>query len=127
MLFTSNKQIRGQFERWQDAMADDTGRYVSDIFSAYEKPSIYKTRAWDRCVEMMNSYDGYGFIILGHNCMQFSVGFIGYIDGLKHFFYITRDYDRAMPLEKMDENTGEVIAIYPRTNVEDYFEIEEEA
>jgi len=107
MLITSNKQIRGAYATY----CGDSWRKETDIYGAYDRPSSRKIQAWEYCKELMRKYDGRGIFILGHNCMAFSVGFVGYIDGLKYFFYITKDYDRAMPLEKVDENTGEVLAI----------------
>lgn len=80
----------------------------ADIYEAYEKPSIYKVRAWEYCKSLMNEYKGYGLVITGKNCMAFSAGFIGYVDGLKCYFHITKSYDRYMPLEVEDPETGEV-------------------
>jgi len=105
MLFTSNKQIRGAYYSYNHGI---NARSLDEVYQSY---SCAKENAWSYCKNLMKEYDGSGLAILGHNCMTFSVGFIGYINGLKHFFYITRDYDKAMPLEKMDEKTGEVIAL----------------
>ena len=68
------------------------GRTLDDVYGSY---SSAKAQAYRYCVDLMRDYDGHGLLIMGHNCMTFSVGFIGYINGLKHFFYITRDHDRA--------------------------------
>ena len=112
MEIRNTKQLRSTYEQYNRIMNGESTCYrpAADIHQAYGRPSDKKTRAWERCVDMMKSYDGHGIVILGHNCMTFSVGFIGYINGLKHFFYITRDHDRALPLEKMDAITGEVTA-----------------
>lgn len=112
MLFTSNKQIRGAYSQYKSIIAG-VNRWNGErsLDEAYGRYSCAKQRAWYYCEDLMASHDGSDMRILGHNCMTFSVGFIGYVNGLKHFFYITRDYDRAMPLEKVDENTGEVLAI----------------
>lgn len=113
MKIQNTKQLRGQYELYDNIRnARFTGyyRYGRSLDDVYDSYSSAKQRAWNYCESLMNEYDGNGMIILGHNCMTFSVGFIGYINGLKHFFYITRDYDRALPLEKMDPETGEVIA-----------------
>ena len=80
----------------------------TDIYEAYERPSVYKVRAWEYCKQLMNEYNGYGLAVTGHNCMAFSAGFIGYVDGLKCYFHITKSYDRYIPLEVMDKETGEV-------------------
>jgi len=111
---TSNKQIKANFELWKEittATRSDYWRYATDIYEAYDCPSHAKVNAFNYCKSLEYKTDGHGLVILGKNCMQFSVGFVGYLDGLKHFFYITRDYNRAMPLERVDEKTGEVLAI----------------
>ena len=113
MEIRNTKQLRttySEYDNIRNARTSFYWRYATDINEAYARPSVYKVRAWERCKAMMKEYDGNGIVILGHNCMMFSVGFIGYINGLKHFFYITRDHDRALPLEKMDAITGEVTA-----------------
>lgn len=74
---------------------------LRDVYGIYSK---LKENAYAYCEDLVDKYDGYGLRIIGHNSMAFSVGFIGYIDGLKHFFYITRDYDRALPLEYVDKD-----------------------
>lgn len=103
MKIQNTKILRGAYEIWK--RSNETS-----LDMAYGHYSSAKQRAWYYCEDLMKEHDGYTIRILGHNCMTFSVGFIGYINGLKHFFYITRDYDRALPLEKMDAKTGEVIA-----------------
>ena len=102
MRIQNTKQLHGAYETWKHS-------HTTSLDMAYGSYSNRKARAWDYCLDLMQKYNGYSIRILGHNCMTFSVGFVGYIDGLKHFFYITRDYDRALPLEKMDPVTGEVL------------------
>ena len=103
MIITSNKQIKGAYYSYSHGVP---ARTLDEVYGSY---STAKARAYSYCVDLMKAHDGEGLVILGHNCMTFSVGFVGYIDGLKHFFYITRDHDRAMPLEKIDKKTGEVL------------------
>ena len=111
MLIQNTKQLRSKFNLYQSVRnATITGhrRYGRTLDDVYNSYSNAKQRAFNYCINLMKEYDGDGLIILAHNYMTFSVGFIGYINGLKHFFYITKDYDRALPLEKMDKITGEV-------------------
>lgn len=110
MEIRNTQQLRSAFTQYGYIM---TGLWHGErsLDEAYGRYSSAKARAWDYCIDLMKEYDGNGIVILGHNCMTFSVGFIGYIDGLKHFFYITRDHDRALPLEKIDKTTGEVITL----------------
>lgn len=111
MRIQNTKQLRSVFNLYQSVRnATITGywKYGRTLDDVYNNYSSAKKRAYWYCEDLMKAHDGDGLIILGHNCMTFSVGFIGYINGLKHFFYITRDYDRALPLEKIDRETGEV-------------------
>lgn len=68
---------------------------IHSLYQAYEKPSRAKENAIEYCRKLCDRFSGYDFRIIGHNCMTFSVGFWGVIDGHKAFFYITKDYDRA--------------------------------
>lgn len=68
----------------------------TDIFSAYERPSIYKVRAWDYCKRLCAECNGYDLIISSKNTMQFSACF-KFDDpetGELCYGYITKDYDR---------------------------------
>ena len=114
MLIQNTKQLRAMHDLYHGIRyAEFTGyyRYGRDLDDVYDSYSDAKRRAYQYCLNLMEEYDGDGIVILAHNCMTFSVGFYGYINGLKHFFYITRDYDRALPLEKINKETGEVIEI----------------
>lgn len=65
-----------------------------NLYDLYNNPSIYKHRAYNYCVELMQKLNGYGLKILGGNCMTFSVGFLFENDGKECFAYITKSYDR---------------------------------
>lgn len=103
MRIQNTKQLRSAYRCYEN-LTNET-----DIYEAYRNPSVFKVRAWEYCKQLAIDHDGTAPEILGHNCMAFSVGFVGYIDGLKHFFCITKDHDRALPLETTDKETGEVI------------------
>lgn len=81
---------------------------LSDVYGRY---SSEKEKAYNYCKELQYKYNGERFRILSSNTCIFTVGFTGYIDGIKHFFYITPTYDRAMPLETVNPLTGEVTEI----------------
>lgn len=66
------------------------------LWDVYERPSRYKELAFRECEELMDYLDGFDLKIIGHNCMQFSVGFL-FTDpetGVIRFCYCTRDYTR---------------------------------
>lgn len=67
-----------------------------DIYEAYEKPSIYKVRAWNYCKEMCKALNGFNLRITGHNCMAFTVKFefAHPENGALCTAWITKDYDR---------------------------------
>lgn len=70
----------------------------STLSEAYARPSVAKQRAYDYCLDLMREYDGEGGRITGRNCMVFSFAFRGTYEGKPALFYITRDYDRVVPL-----------------------------
>lgn len=107
MLKSNTKQMRNAYRAYLNA---DRWTY-GNIYDAYERPSFYKVRAWDRCKALAYELEGSTPLILGHNSMAFSVGFIGWVEGVKSFVYITKDYDRYMPLERIDPETGEITDI----------------
>ena len=80
-----------------------TGNGKNDIYAAYNKPSYYKIRAWEKCQDEYFKYcDKYGYekveklIILGHNCDAFTCAFRYYDenDNLRlHYFTKDNTYD----------------------------------
>ena len=67
-----------------------------DLYDAYKNPSIYKRRAFQRCVDLCNSMNGFNLLISSYGVQTFSVVF-EYPDeetGELCYAYITRDYDR---------------------------------
>lgn len=68
----------------------------TDIFDAYERPSVYKIRAWDYCKRLCEEKGGSDLIITGKNCMKFSACFKFKEAGTGRdcVCYITKDYDR---------------------------------
>ena len=72
----------------------------SDLYEAYKNPSVYKWRAYHRCLQLCSDLNGYNFRISGYNCMSFSVTF-AYPDpetGEIMVAWITKDYDRFTPM-----------------------------
>lgn len=69
------------------------------LWHIYGRFSEYKQRAYDYCVELMRSLDGYDLRIIGHNCDTFSVGF----RTDTHFVYITKSYDRQCELQFLED------------------------
>lgn len=69
---------------------------VYDIYSAYERPSIYKVRAWNECRALCAALNGFNLRITGHNCMAFTVKFefTHPENGALCTAWITKDYDR---------------------------------
>lgn len=91
MIITNNKQIRGAYIQYQNS----SNGSLNDV---YKKYSHRKKSGYEYCVKLMNEYHGSDLRILSYSTYEFTVGFIGYIENKKYFFYITRDYDRAMQL-----------------------------
>ena len=87
-------------------MTHTTDRCIKSAYKQYCRSCLYslndcytnysnrKEIAMDYCRRLKTEYHGIAGKIIGYNCMQFSYGFIGEIDGKTAFFYITKDYDR---------------------------------
>ena len=72
-----------------------TAYSYSNIFDAYQNPSIYKIRAWNNCEKLCKDLDGFNLRISGRNCMKFSVVFNYYdANNTLHYVWITPDYIR---------------------------------
>ncbi|MBO5715280.1 MAG: hypothetical protein J6S23_02660 [Clostridia bacterium] len=67
----------------------------------YVNHSYAKERAFDYCRTLVSMYNGRQGRIIGANCMTFSYGFIGEINGRPAFFWITRDYDRYIYIDEL--------------------------
>lgn len=72
------------------------------LYDCYGNFSRAKENAFKYCLNLVNKYNGIHYKIIGFNSMQFSFGFVGEIDGQKAFFYITKDYDRFIPLNLLE-------------------------
>lgn len=92
MTITKNKQLEAIMQKWEKS-------YYYDLYDCYSNYSIYKTRAFKYCLDLMKKYKGSNGKIISYNTMAFSFGFIGEYEGKKAFFYITKDYDRVLILE----------------------------
>ena len=69
---------------------------INYLWECYDHYSQYKINAYNRCLDLMNSLNGWGLRILSYNSNVFTVGFL-FNDpetGVIRFAYITRDYDR---------------------------------
>lgn len=94
MTHTKAQNIKRAFEDWKKSNA-------TELWHVYDRFSYAKENAMDYCKTLVAKFNGYGLKIIGSNCMKFSVGFIGEIDGKQAFFYITKSYDRFIYLDEM--------------------------
>lgn len=67
------------------------GVYLSDVYDSY---SVAKEQAYDYCERLCEKFNGWGFQIVSHNCMTFSVQFKfeNPLNGCIMLAFITRDY-----------------------------------
>lgn len=65
---------------------------LSDVYGSY---STAKERAYNYCTKLCDRFNGWGFQIVGHNCMTFSVQFKfeNPLNGCIMLAHITRDYN----------------------------------
>lgn len=74
----------------------------NSLYYIYNTWSDEKQRAYERCLDVMERYNGICGKVLGGNTFQFSFAFIGVYEGHRAFFYITRDNDRVMLLKEQE-------------------------
>lgn len=67
---------------------------LTSLGQCYDDYSDFKRIAFDYARGVMAKYNGKCLKIISYNNQMFTVGFIGYIDGLKAFFYITKGHER---------------------------------
>ena len=90
MYTAKKKDLNSYYQRWLNSTENT-------IWKAYGRPSVYKVRAFERCEDIMNEYDGYSLRIVGHNSSQFSAAFTTDTD----FYLITKDNIYRMPLKEV--------------------------
>ena len=75
---------------------------MTDIRSAYRKPSNAKLSAWEFCKQRVKRYGGYGLRVVHNTCHIFTCGFC-YRDedtNQLHFVYITPNYETIVEVEE---------------------------
>ena len=88
--------------------------YISYLASTYRSlndcyvnASGEKHTAFDYCLHLENKYNGENLKIISFNTFSFSVGFVGFINDRKAFFYITRDHDRYIYLDEIAKEVAQ--------------------
>lgn len=68
------------------------GVVLSDVYGSY---SVDKEQAYARCVKLCEHFNGWGFQIVSHNCMFFTVQFEfkNPLNGCIMLAHITPDYN----------------------------------
>lgn len=68
------------------------GVYLSDVYGSY---SVAKECAYNYCSKLCDRFNGWGFQIVSHNCMTFTVQFKfeNPLNGRIMLANITRDYN----------------------------------
>lgn len=95
MTHTTAKVIKNAYNNYFNSN-------LCTLYDCYTNFSYNKQRAYDYCLSLMAKYNGQAGCIIGYNCMVFSFGFIGEYDGKQAFFYITRDYDRYIFIDELE-------------------------
>lgn len=90
MYTAKQKDLNSYYQRWLNSTENT-------IYKAYDRPSVYKVRAFERCEDIMQEFDGYSLRIVGHNSRQFSAAFTTDTD----FYVITKDSIYRMPLSEV--------------------------
>ena len=74
----ANKKMQAYYKQWKNSNC-------TELWQVYSTYSHYKHKAMENIKSYMAKVDGYGLRILGHNCSQFSCGYIATIDGEQCF------------------------------------------
>lgn len=107
MTHCKTKQIKSAYQEFLKSN-------MYELRHLYNNYSVHKENAFDYCQQLFHKYySDYNdtLRILGGNCMTFSVGFTGEIPDektgeiKKAFFYITKNYDRYILIDELDEVT----------------------
>jgi hypothetical protein len=96
MTHTTTKNIKNAYNQYKRS-------HTTELWQCYDRFSYNKERAMEYCKKLVAKYNGYTGKIIGHNCMVFSFGFVGEYDNRPAFFYITRDYDRYIYLDELED------------------------
>lgn len=67
----------------------------NDIYCSYYRPSSEKVKIWQSWLEWASECENIkSFYISGHNCMQFTISGLIYINDEPYNIYITREHNR---------------------------------
>lgn len=104
MKTTKNKSIKIAYADYQKSTK-------TNLYHCYNSFSDKKEKAWKHCQDLVKYYQGENLKVVYFNGWIFTCGFICYINGLKHFIYITPYREEALPLEEIIKETGEVLTL----------------
>lgn len=69
------------------------------LYCCYERPSVYKERAYDECVSMLRDFDDYEcYTVIGYNSCTFSFGAIVWLNEKMYLMYITKEHNYLVEL-----------------------------
>lgn len=100
MTYTKSKIIKSAYQQFLSSQK-------TQLSDCYANPTKAKREAFDRCIRLcyLHNYDRYR--ILGYNTNTFSFGFTGLLGNKPAFFYITKEYDRCIFLDELQEREEE--------------------
>lgn len=69
------------------------------LYCCYERPSVYKERAYEECLRMLRDFDAYEkYTVIGYNSCTFSFGSIVWLKGQMYLMYITKEHNYLVEL-----------------------------
>ena len=74
---------------------------TTSLYEAYERPSRAKENAYEYCRDLERRFNSWDGVITGYNTCTFSYAFTGEMNGVRYFVYITKDYDRIIPMDSL--------------------------
>ncbi len=94
------QKINSTTQRGERIVSSYNNSSATQLWHVYGTYSSAKARAYQDCVDLCNSVNGYDLRITGACSNFFSVGFIFVKDGIKCLAYITHCGDYYVPLEE---------------------------
>jgi hypothetical protein len=96
--YTKSKQIKANYDYYKRKLNE----LPCTLEQAYKTASAYKHQAFNYWYNYVQTHQAMGLRVLGHNCMQFTLGFIYIEDGEEYFAYITAYNDYCCKVRELE-------------------------
>lgn len=98
MRYIKSKQIKAKYDYYKRNILD----LPRTLEQAYNSASYYKHQAYNYWDNYVHEHEAKGLRILGHNCMQFSLGFTYIENGEEYFAFITAHNNYCCKVKELE-------------------------